>query len=346
MKPIIDCHAHITSVNAIEAFNGVRADSGVPGANIACIHLREPHINVIGLLAKALRPADTWVCGGLDYNPPGRDESGLDFAAQVRRLVELGADGIQMIEGKPSVRREIGYGIDDPRYRAMFEWLEQAGIPLLLHVADPEEFWDDLRAPEFARLNNWLYSDPSYAGKEQLYAECGSVLSRHPRLRVVLAHFYFLSAEIERAAAFLDTHPNVCFDITPGSEMYWHFSKRPSAWKEFFTRYRDRILFGTDNDPHSPELAGWARQNTARLLAFLRGAEAFSGPGLELASEVLDGICHDNFVRLFGERPRPVDAAALIAQSAIQLEHARAGGGDEHSVEELERVMQKLVSLV
>ena len=45
------------------------------------------------------------------------------------------------------------------------------------------------------------------SSKEELYAEVDEVLRRHPNLRVIFAHFYFLSADLPRAARFFDAHP-------------------------------------------------------------------------------------------------------------------------------------------
>jgi predicted TIM-barrel fold metal-dependent hydrolase len=345
-RPIIDSHTHLTSFDAIERFNHIRATCDLYGMTVACIPYMGPHINVLGLLAKALRPADTWTLGGLDHAAPGHEESGLDFAAQARRLRELGADGVKMIEGKPGARRETGLALDDPRYHGFYRYLEDQGMPLLFHVADPETFWDADKAPEFARKADWLYLDPSFPSKEQLYTESTHVVELFARLKVIFAHFYFLSADIERAAAFLDTHPSVCFDITPGSEMYYDFSRDPVAWREFFIRYQDRILFGTDNTAHTEELAQWSVQNITRIREFLETNSAFSGPGLALPAETLDCIYGGNFERLFGREPRAVDTSALVAQSAIALEHARAGAGDQRSVEQLELIMRQLSSLV
>ena len=65
----------------------------------------------------------------------------------------------------------------------------------------------------------------------RLIAEVERILEQHPRLKLILAHFCFLSGDLARAAAFLDRWPNVCYDITPGDEMYVRFSAAPAAWR-------------------------------------------------------------------------------------------------------------------
>ena len=73
-----------------------------------------------------------------------------------------------------------------------------------------------------------------------------SVLARHPRLRIVFAHFFFMSAQLDRLSGILDRYENVSVDLTPGIEMYENFSAAPERARAFFVRYADRIIYGTD----------------------------------------------------------------------------------------------------
>ncbi|MBD3241856.1 MAG: amidohydrolase family protein [Chitinivibrionales bacterium] len=342
----IDTHVHLQTVAAIDGFRRIMESCAIDALGVACIQRDHPHVNPVAFLMKARYPQSTFVFGGLDYDPPGGEETGTDFAGQVQRLVTLGADGMKMIEGKPNVRKASGLALDDPQYHAYYAYLQDNAVPVLFHVADPEEFWDEEAAPEIAKRNNWLYTDGTFPSKEQLYDESERVLRAFPALKVVFAHFRFLSADLERAAAFLDAWPNACFDLTPGSEMYYNFSRRAADWREFFVRYQDRILFGTDNTTHTDDLEKWGVENIDRIRRFLASDAAFSGPGLALPPEVLEKIYHGNFERVFGVEPKPVDVAGIVAQSAILLEHARATGGPQDSITELETIMQQLSGLV
>jgi hypothetical protein len=38
----------------------------------------------------------------------------------------------------------------------------------------------------------------------------------------------------------------VFFDLTPGAEMYFNFSSRLGEVRDFFLRYQDRLIYGTD----------------------------------------------------------------------------------------------------
>jgi len=61
------------------------------------------------------------------------------------------------------------------------------------------------------------------------------------------AHSYFLSNFPDRMEAFFERFPNVSIDLTPSIEMFDGFTKQRDRWIQFYIKYQDRILFGTDN---------------------------------------------------------------------------------------------------
>lgn len=206
-------------------------------------------------------------------------------------------------------------------------------MPVVWHVADPEELWDDERCPVWARLQGSFYGGGDYPPKEQFYQEVDAVLGRHPRLRIILAHFYFLSADLGRAAAFLDAHPTVCFDLAPGNEMFINFARNHEATRAFFERYDDRLIFGTDISANRMAAGPGGRTSmldTAWLArSFLETdgplslpsrtarwldphGEGFHGLGLPRAS--LERICRTNFERVFGAAPCPLDRDKTVAE--------------------------------
>jgi predicted TIM-barrel fold metal-dependent hydrolase len=181
------------------------------------------------------------------------------------------------------------------------------------------------------------------------------VLQRHPRLKIIFAHFYFLSADLQRAAEFLDAHPSVCFDLTPGVEMYVNFARDVEAARGFFIQYQDRLVYGTDigaaavqRDPSQG--LDWDDSLGRALIVrrFLETDGPFSAPegighdlgmdsqgfhGIALPSEALEKIYHANFERLFGPAPASLDRGAALAEleRVAAVLDARAGGGPVQS---------------
>ena len=164
-----------------------------------------------------------------------------DYRAHVVNWLDKGADGIKFIETKPTVFKEKGVDLSAEKFDAMFAELEKRGTPILWHVGDPATFWDDEKAPAFAKENGWFYGNGGYASLSELYAVPEKILARHPKLHICLCHLYFCGDNPAHIERLLDTYENVRLDITPGTEMYEFFAADPTFWRNFFIRYQDRI---------------------------------------------------------------------------------------------------------
>jgi len=244
---------------------------------------------------------------------------------QAEQFVAIGCDGIKMIEGKPTSRRRLPVPVDAPYFADYFARVEDLGLPVLWHVNDPEEFWDPERIPGWASERDWGYG-PDDVQKEALYAEVDRVLARHPRLKVIFAHFYFLSADLPRAARFLEGHPTVSIDLAPGIEMLTNISRDPEAGRDFFVRFADRIVFGTDIQSSLTVAEG--RLRAGIVFRWLESEDTFRVPegvdfllggpesgiirGMALPDDVLARIYHDNFASLVGAAPKPLNVEAAI----------------------------------
>jgi hypothetical protein len=222
------------------------------------------------------------------------------------------------------VRKTLGRALNAPEYDGYYAYLQAESIPLVFHVGDPATFWDPVACPDWARSSGWFY-DASFPTLSQLHEETEDVLSRFPRLKVVFAHFLFLSGDVAQADAFLKRHPCASLDITPGSEMYFDFARDPACWREFFTRHAARILFGTDNTDRQSAPAPGDRSNGAERVSWIcrflttdSEFAAFGGRirGLGLEPAVVAQICAGNFHRLAGQRPRPLREPASPARPA------------------------------
>ena len=117
--------------------------------------------------------------------------------------------------------------------------------------------------------------------------------------------------------------PRIRFDVTPGVEMYENFASRSDEWKDFFNKYQDQIVFGTDcgvdieGEPSAAAMVEFARQKTNWVRKFLEGREAFEmfrikTRGIGLARNVLEKIYATNFIKLASAKPKVVDIPAAI----------------------------------
>jgi predicted TIM-barrel fold metal-dependent hydrolase len=319
----VDAHVHLGKAAEIGNLLKLAAASGSERLGLACI----PERNIVSAnpdawVAKAQHPERFYVFGSLDHSEhwSGGQVKTPSLVEQVDLLRALGCDGIKMLENKPATRKQLDIPLDGPYFAEYFARVEETGFPLLWHVADPEEFWDPALTPTWAKARGWGYDD-SYVKKEQLYAEVERVLERHPRLKIIFAHFYFLSADLPRAAALLDRFPGVHLDLAPGIEMFYNMSKNAAASRAFFIKYADRIVFGSDLMSGHTLLEGSVRVGlvtrwleTSDEYRLPPGSDFLLGPpedgimrGLHLPKNVVKKICRSNYERFAGKKPKPLN---------------------------------------
>jgi len=339
MTRLIDSHVHLRHVNERSALERIRRYVGVERMNIVCIYGREViNHNPPAFATKAEYPDRFYVFGGLDhaaYWSDGRIET-PSLVEQVDRLLAIGCDGIKMLENKPTHRRMVDIGIDGPYFADYFAHVEALGVPIVWHVNDPEEFWYPDLTPGWAAERGWGY-DETWIPKEQLYSEVESVLERHPKLNIVFAHFYFLSADLPRAARLLDRFPNVKLDVCPGIEMFYNMSRDVQVSHDFFIKYQQRLILGTDiSSNHTDEearlrlgiITRWLE--TADEFRVPEGADFVLGPpedgimrGIDLPSDALENIYRMNFEGLVGAHPKPLNCDLAIEES-MRIAHEAA----------------------
>ena len=310
MRPIYDCHVHMTEFNFKKSVMtlDVLADMGTERAALLSLTYKSSAYNLWLLhLKEKYKRMKLSVLGMIN----NRDiYENIPFEVQAKALMDMGCDGIKIMYN-PIARKALGYGVDDERYERMFDYLEENDIPVLMHINDPESYWVVRELTEHEKMRDWGYFKEGFLTKEEIYRETFKMLDKHPRLRVILAHFFFLSNDLAEAERVMQTYPNVSFDLTPGWEMYVGFSKDIPAWREFFLKYSDRIFFGTDSDNEkktNAEIHLLVRQ------ALTHGESEFMMPcytekmirGLSLPDDVLDKIFYKNYERFFGE-PKAVN---------------------------------------
>lgn len=357
---IVDGHVHMGRITEEAALLRIAEAAGI--AQMSLVSIQNPETGAglpQSLYMKAQHPQRFFVFAGLNHAAQisgGRVKT-PSLVEQVEAFVELGCDGLKMIEGKPTSRQRMDIPVTAPYFADYWARVEELGLPIVWHVNDPEEFWDPARIPGWAKGRNWGYG-PEDVQKEQLYAEVDAVLDRYPRLNIIFAHFYFLSADLARAGRFLDAHPTVFFDLAPGIEMLYNLSHAPEASRAFFVRYAARIVFGTDL--FSSLTVDQGRFRAGLLFRWLEGADSFRVPagadfllgppedgriqGMALPDDALTRIYHDNFANLVGSTPQALKVDRTIALCEQLASNAAEFSGQPAAETEAARVAKKLAN--
>lgn len=329
MNQIIDAHIHMGEIATEPLIMDIVAATGVE--KVGLVSIQDPQTGMglpQSLYMKAKHPEVFYVFAGLNHAKKLSDGKARtrSLAEQVDDFVDMGCDGIKMIEGKPTARQVMDVPVDSDYFADYWANVEAQGLPITWHVNDPEEFWQPELLPTWAQEKGWGYG-PDDVTKEQMYAEVDNVLARHPNLRIIFAHFYFLSADLPRAGRFLDAHPYVHLDLTPGIEMLYNMSHDVDATRDFFLKYADRIIYGSDIS--SRNTVDEAIVRAGIVYRWLESDDTFRVPdtvdmllgkpedgvirGMALPEDVLQRIYHDNYARLAGAEPKQLDVGQAIS---------------------------------
>jgi hypothetical protein len=232
--PIFDAHTHIGAIEDISRMIAIEDNFGV-SKQIGIVHTferfqaaREKYPERI-IYAKYLSMSDI-----AKYNV----EPVLD---EISKLLDQGYSLAKSWFG-PRWRDYIedfphDFRINHPRLEPIFQALEDNGIPLIIHVGDPDTYYA-------SRYKN----SEKYGTKEEHLKELEEVLTRHPKLIFQIPHFGS-QPEIHRLpylSRWMDEFPNVVIDTASSRWMARELSEDTEKAREFIQKYSDRILFGTD----------------------------------------------------------------------------------------------------
>jgi predicted TIM-barrel fold metal-dependent hydrolase len=250
--PVIDSHNH-TTVNAnnienlikeMDALN-LRVLINLSGGNAAAVQQKMEFI-------RASKYPDRFrVFANVNWNNADAPGWGEKAVADLEQAVKNGAIGLKIAKGLGlDARKSDGsrLHVDDPLLKPVWDLCAKLNIPVIIHTAEPQEFFSplDMKNERWLELalfpdrRNYGPNDPSF---EQLVGERDRMYAANPKTRYIGAHFNWYGNDLKRAAKQLDERPNLVLEV--GAVLY-DFGRQPRASREFFLKYQDRVLFGKD----------------------------------------------------------------------------------------------------
>lgn len=142
--------------------------------------------------------------------------------------------------------------VDDPRLDPIWKKAGELGIPVLIHTADPERFWQPVDRFNERWLELKLHPDRKRnAGEksndftwEQLIEQQHNVFRKNPKTNFIAAHMGWYPNNLPKLDSLMDEMPNMYVEI---GAVIAELGRQPHTAKRFFEKRQDRILFGKDS---------------------------------------------------------------------------------------------------
>jgi predicted TIM-barrel fold metal-dependent hydrolase len=192
--------------------------------------------------------------------------------------------------------------IDDPDLDPIWEECAKLRIPVFIHTADPQPFYDTFDFNNERWLEMALFADRRLGAENgpkfnELMAERDNMVKKHPRTNFVVAHMSWYANDLGRLAKLMDANPNVYTEV--GAVLY-DIGRQPREARDFFIKYQDRILFGKDSFQPEEYPYYWRVFETKDdYFDYYRNYHAFwKLYGVDLPDTVLKKLYADNALRL------------------------------------------------
>jgi predicted TIM-barrel fold metal-dependent hydrolase len=251
------------------------------------------------------------VLAGIDFRHvgPGWAEQAV---RQLEADIKAGAVGVGEISKSLGLNTRKRDGsrlkVDDPELDPVWQAFARLDVPVFIHTAEPQEFFQPLdnhneRWLELALFASRRNNQPGQVTFEQLMTERNNVFRKHPKTRFIAAHFGWHANDLGKAAAMLDAFPNVTVEV--GAILY-DLGRQPRAAHDFFVKYQDRIMFGKDAFQPGEYPYYWRVFETRdEYFDYYRDYHAFwKLYGMDLPDAVLKKLYFQNAVRVVKGLPR------------------------------------------
>jgi len=177
-------------------------------------------------------------------------------ADAIQQAKNAGARGLKVLKTLGLYLREnLTSGplvkVDDTRFDPMWDACGALGMPVWIHVSDPEAFFlptdrYNERYEELSHHPDWSFHGKDYPSNAELMEARNRVFARHPKTSFLVLHVGNDAENLGYVSECLDRFPNTSVEL--GARV-GEIGRQPRTARRFFERYQDRIMFGTDAVP-------------------------------------------------------------------------------------------------
>lgn len=240
----------------------------------------------------------------MDFGAIDDPEWQARMVKQLEDDVRKGANGLKIYKNLGMFAKDSKgdrIHVDDPRIDPIWKKCGELGIPVLIHSADPRQFWQ----PIDQNNERWLElkthpgrrHDNDPVSWETIIAEQHNMIKRNPGTKFINAHLGWFGNDLNKLGQLLDEMPNMYTEI---GAVIAELGRQPRAAREFLIKYQDRVMFGKDS---------WVPEEYTTYFRVLETADEYFPYhkryhafwrmyGMQLPDEVLKKIYYKNALKL------------------------------------------------
>lgn len=304
--PAIDSHVHLLAKTPEEIADWVKTMDEV-GMETSVV-LAHPAIGSefeerVKSLKKAYPGRFQLYCGA-DFTNHEKSDYPKRVVENLERCHEMGAVGVgEILDKGTGFTRDANtppnkrLHVDDERLDLFWEKCAELKMPISLHIADHPSAWTPLdvfqeRTPDYQHFSQYNMNVPSF---DEMIEKRNKVLHKHPKTIFIACHLGNQGHNLEALSRDMDRYPNLYLDT---SARDYELGRTPRSSARFLNKYKDRIVFGTDQGREKNMYQiHWRLLETAD--DYIPGRVGWRYYGLELPNTTLKAIYRDTAKKLF-----------------------------------------------
>ncbi len=246
---------------------------------------------------------------GIDFS--GFDEPGWSGKAvkELERCVKMGATGMGELGDKGlgeifcRPKHQLGIHLDNEKLNPLYEKCAALKIPVSIHVADPLWMYEPMDNTNDGLMNAYEWridpATPNLWSHDDLVKMLEKIVSGHPNTTFVVCHLANCEYDLSILGNMFAKYKNMYADL---GARYAEIAPVPRYTSAFITKYKDRIVYGTDMSPWDYDMY----ETTFRVLQtndehfYAIDLTGYHWPlqGLGLSDEVLKKIYNGNAAKI------------------------------------------------
>jgi uncharacterized protein len=251
--PVIDMHSHAYAATARELDEWVKLlrELGISKTIILTGATGTRFDSLYEIYSRYPDVFEVWC--GFDYSGIGTDRWPSAGLAELERCYKKGARGVGELGDKGMGElysfpvKGRGIHIDNKNLKPLLERCGALGMPINIHVAEPEWMYMKMDSTNDGLMNAFTWKvDTTASGflnPAKLIQTLENAVRENPRTTFIACHFANCETDLSILSRLLNKYPNLYADI---SARYGETSAIPRYMKSFYTKHAGKLVYGTD----------------------------------------------------------------------------------------------------